>query len=124
MLLGSANAQTSKQTQANNTKAGAQVVLRSEPDPPKAGENQFEVTVKNKNGKAITGADVSVVFVMPAMPAMNMAETRQTVKLTPAGEGVYRGKGKVPMAGRWNVTVTVSEHGRTLANKKLTITAK
>jgi hypothetical protein len=61
---------------------------------------------------------------MPAMPAMNMGEMRRTVKLEPVSDGMYRGKGDVPMAGRWNVTVSVSVHGRALANKKLTITVK
>lgn len=124
MLVSSANAQTSNSTSTITKTAGAQIVFRSQPDPPKAGENQFEVTVKDKNGKAITDAEVSVIFVMPAMPAMNMSETRKTVKLEPASGGTYRGKGEVPMAGRWNVTVSVSRQGHVLANKKLTIAAK
>ena len=120
LMASAVHAQTSK----SNKTAGIQIVFRSEPDPPKAGENQFEVTVKDKSGKAITDADVSVVFVMPAMPAMKMPAMRKTVKLEAASGGTYRGKGEVPMAGRWDVTVTVSQKGRELAKKKLTLTAR
>jgi hypothetical protein len=56
----------------------------------KAGDNQFEVMVKGADGKPIAAADVSVVFVMPAMPAMKMAEMRNDVKLKPSGDGMYR----------------------------------
>lgn len=101
-----------------------QIAFRTEPDPPKAGENQFEATVKGPDGTPITDADVSVTFVMPAMPSMNMPEMRQTTRLTHAGRGVYRGKGDVAMAGRWQVTVSVARAGRPLGSKKLTVTAR
>jgi hypothetical protein len=124
MLMSSASAQTAKGTSTSTKRAGTTIVFRTQPDPPKAGENQFEVTVKDKNGNGVTDAEVSVMFVMPAMPAMNMGEMRRTVKLEPSSGGVYRGKGEVPTAGQWNVTITVFEHGRALASKKLTITVK
>jgi len=48
-----------------------------------------------------------VLFVMPAMPAMKMAEMRNEVKLKPSGPGLYAGSVDVMMAGTWNVTVIV-----------------
>jgi hypothetical protein len=54
----------------------------------KVSENQFEVMVKDADGKPLSGADVSVPVVMPAMPAMpamKMAEMRTEVKLNGSG---------------------------------------
>ena len=89
----------------------------------KSGDNQFEVMVNGADGKPISDADVSVVFVMPAMPAMKMAEMRNEVKLTSAGGGTYTGTGQVTMAGKWTVTVSVKRGGKEIGRKKLTVTA-
>lgn len=101
-----------------------QIAFHAQPDPPKAGENQLEATVKTPGGTPITDADVSVTFLMPAMPSMNMPEMRQTARLAHAGGGVYRGKGEIPMAGRWEVTVSVGRGGQSLGSKTLTVTAR
>ena len=100
------------------------IALKSQPTPPKAGENQFEVTVKAADGSPIADADVSVLFVMPAMPAMRMPEMRTSVKLIPAGNGIYRGNGNLGMAGEWDVTITVSRKGETLGVKKQKMAAQ
>jgi hypothetical protein len=61
---------------------------------------------------------------MPAMPQMNMAEMKTKTDLSSAGDGVYRGKGQVMMAGTWNVTVMAMRNGQDLATRKFTVTAK
>jgi YtkA-like protein len=104
-------------------KAGLDIMLM-QPKDVKAGDNQFEVMVKGTDGKPISDADVSVLFVMPAMPAMKMAEMRNEVKLKPSGSGMYMGSGNVMMAGKWNVTVSVKQGGKQIGQKKLTLTAK
>jgi hypothetical protein len=104
-------------------KAGLDIMLM-QPKDMKAGDNQFEVMVKGADGKPVSGADVSVLFVMPAMPAMKMAEMRNEVKLKPSGPGMYMGPGNVMMAGKWNVTVSVKQGGKEVGQKKLTLTAK
>ena len=104
-------------------KAGLDIMLM-QPKDVKAGDNQFEVMVKGTDGKPISDADVSVLFVMPAMPAMKMAEMRNEVKLKPSGSGMYMGPGNVMMAGKWNVTVSVKQGGKQIGQKKLTLTAK
>ena len=104
-------------------KAGLDIMLM-QPKDVKAGDNQFEVMVKGADGKPISDADVSVLFVMPAMPAMKMAEMRNEVKLKPSGSGMYMGPGNVMMAGKWNVTVSVKQGGKEIGQKKLTLTAK
>jgi RND family efflux transporter MFP subunit len=100
------------------------IIFRSQPDPPKAGEGVFEVRVNGADGKPVTDAEVSVLFFMPAMPTMNMPAMRNETKLPPAGGGVYRGPGQVLMAGRWDVTVTVGRGGRQIGQKQFAITAR
>lgn len=104
--------------------SGAQITLRTLPDPAKTGENEFEATVKDATGKPIDDAEVTVQFVMPAMPTMNMPAMRNETKLTPAGAGVYRGTGQLMIAGRWDTTVTVTRGGQRLGTKQLTVVAR
>jgi hypothetical protein len=49
---------------------------------------------------------------------------RNEVKLSPAGGGVYRGTGQIMMAGRWDVTVTVSRAGQRIGSKQTTVVAR
>jgi len=100
------------------------ISFRSIPDPVKVGENQFEITVKDPSGKPITDADVAVQFFMAAMPTMNMPAMRNEVKLSHAGGGVYRGTGQVMMAGRWDVTITVSRGGQRIGSKQVALVAR
>ena len=112
-------------SRASTSAAGAiTIVLRSQPTPAKTGDNQFEVTVADKDGKPIADADVSLGFYMPAMPAMKMPEMRNSVKLSPAGSGVYRGNGSVMMAGTWDVTITVRRGQQELGSRKVALTAR
>src|SRR6266849_252737 len=82
-------------------------IMLMKPTAAKTGDNQFEVMVKGADGKPIADAEVSVMLVMPAMPAMKMAEMHNEVMLKPAAAGTYTGSGQVMMAGKWNVTVSV-----------------
>ena len=100
------------------------ITLRSEPTPARAGENQFEVAVKDESGQAMSGADVSLDFFMPAMPSMKMPEMRSSATLTPAGNGVYRGTGSIGMAGQWDVTVVVMRGGQRLGSKQTIVTVR
>jgi len=100
------------------------ITFRSQPDPPKTGESLFEVMVKDPSGQPVADAEVSVQLFMPAMPTMNMPAMRNETKLPHAGGGVYRGPGQVMMAGRWDVTVTVTKGGQQLGRKQLAIVAR
>jgi RND family efflux transporter MFP subunit len=101
-----------------------EITFRSEPDPPKMGDNQLEVIVKDSSGKPIEDGDVSVQFFMAAMPTMNMPAMRNEVKLSPAGGGVYRGTGQVMTAGRWETTVNVTRGGQRVGSKQLSVVAR
>ena len=104
------------------------IVLKTTPNPPKTGENQFEVTVRRPDGTPLSNADVSILFVMPAMPEMKMPEMRNEVRLKaaakPAPEGTYAGTGQVLMAGEWNVTIIVKQNEKQLEQKRIALSAK
>ena len=100
------------------------IAFHTSPDPARTGDNQFEAFIKDAGGKPIDDADVSVQLFMPAMPTMNMPAMRNETKLSPVGNGVYRGSGQVLMAGRWDATVTVMRGGQRLGTKQLPVVAR
>jgi hypothetical protein len=99
------------------------IAFTSSPKPTKMGDNAFEVIVKDAAGMPVTGADVSVLLFMPAMPAMKMPEMRNEVKLKHVGAGKYTGSGPIMMAGTYTVTISVKENGAEVGQKKLSLTA-
>jgi hypothetical protein len=58
------------------------------------------------------------------MPTMNMPAMRNETRLTHAGGGVYRGPGQVMMAGRWDVTITVTKAGQVLGRKQFALATR
>ena len=106
------------------TSQGLAIDFRSEPDPPEAGDNTFEVAVKQPDGSPVTDATVTTVFSMPAMPSMNMPAMRSTVTLTQDVSGRYRGTGQLSMGGTWNVAVTVSRGPEELGRKNFSVVVK
>lgn len=125
MAMAPASGSASPANETVSTPAsGVQITFKSDPVKLKIGENRFDVTLMSADHKPITNADVSVLFVMPAMPAMNMSEMRNEVKLKSAGSGRYSASGPVMMAGTWTVTVTATQNGKQIAQKKMTLTAQ
>ena len=120
----SSSAQSRAASSAVTSSSRVEITLKTQPAPPKTGANQFEATVKGADGKPISDADVSVLFMMPAMPAMKMPEMRNEVKLKTAGNGRYTGTGQVMMAGQWNVTISVRQKGKEIGQTKLVVTTK
>ena len=112
------------QAAGGSAAANVDITFSPQPDPPRAGENTFEVIVRDASGQPIADADVSVTFFMPAMPTMNMPAMRNQAKLPPTGSGVYRGSGQVMMAGRWDVTVDVSRRGQRLGSRQFAVVAR
>jgi hypothetical protein len=100
------------------------ITFRTIPEPPKAGENQFEVVVKDASGRAIDDAQVEVQLFMAAMPTMNMPAMRNVVTLSAAGAGTYRGTGQVMMVGRWDTTVNVTRSGQRVGSKQMPMMAQ
>ena len=101
----------------------ANVQLSTEPSPPHKGGNTFRVKLTDANGGAIAGAEVSVTFSMPAMPAMGMAAMRTQVARSDKGNGMYEGAGQLGSGGTWQVTILAKKNGQTVASKQLGVNA-
>jgi membrane fusion protein, copper/silver efflux system len=101
----------------------ANVELTSEPNPPNKGSNVFRIRLTDANGSTISGAEVSVTFFMPAMPAMGMAAMRTSVALSDKGNGVYEGSGALGSGGTWQTTILARKNGQTIATKQLSVNA-
>ncbi len=109
---------------ATDSSEGVAIDFRSDPDPLRSGDNTIEVTVRQRDGTAITDADVTTVFSMPAMPAMNMPAMKSESRLTHVEGGRYRGAGQLSMSGTWNVTVTATREGEQVGRRTFSIVAK
>jgi RND family efflux transporter MFP subunit len=101
----------------------ARAELTTEPDPPRKGSNTFRVKLTDASGAAISGAEVSVTFSMPAMPAMGMAAMRMQAPLTEKGNGLYEGPGQLDSGGTWQVTILAKKNGQVVASKQLSVNA-
>ena len=111
------------QQQAGSEPAQFKVTFRSDPATPRGGaETALHVSVQDAGGKPVTDAQVKVTVFMPAMPAMGMAEMRETATLTASGPE-YAGRIKVPTGGTWNVTVEVSRGGQVLTSYRTSLNA-
>lgn len=96
----------------------------STPAIPHPGTNTFRVKLTGADGKPITGAQVTVTFFMPAMPAMGMAAMRNVITLSEEGGGIYQGSGQIQTGGTWQVTVLATKNGQPIAQKQMSITVE
>lgn len=103
--------------------AQANVELTTDPSPPHKGSNTVRVRLTSQDGKAITGAQVTVTFFMAAMPEMGMSAMKTTINAMDKGGGMYEGKGDLGSGGTWQVTVTATLNGQTVASKQLSLNA-
>ncbi|HET8921733.1 MAG TPA: efflux RND transporter periplasmic adaptor subunit [Candidatus Acidoferrum sp.] len=101
----------------------AKVELTTDPTPPRRGGNTIRVKLSDAGGTPISGAEVSVTFFMPAMPAMGMAAMRTPVTLGDKGNGIYEGTGQLDNGGTWQVTIVAKKNGQTVATKQLSLNA-
>jgi RND family efflux transporter MFP subunit len=101
----------------------ANVELTTDPSPPRKGSNVFRVTLTGANGASIAGAQVSVTFFMPAMPAMGMSAMKTNVDLSEKGNGLYEGKGELGSGGTWQASIVARQNGTVVASKQLSVNA-
>ncbi len=110
---------------SNAAPSAAKIELHAAGDLKGGEENASRPTLTDANGKPIPDAQVTVTLVMPAMPSMNMPEMRNSFALTwSAGQQMYAGKGNVPMAGSWNVTVEACKNGAVIASARTRLSAR
>jgi RND family efflux transporter MFP subunit len=100
------------------------VDFTTDPNPARKGPNTFHVKLTSANGAPVAGADVTVTFFMPSMPAMGMAAMNVTTRLTQKSDGQYEGQGNLGSGGTWQVTITVRQNGQTIATKQLRVNAE
>jgi len=99
----------------------ATIELASSPNPPRKGSDIFRVRLSGPNGQAISGAQVTVAFFMPAMPAMGMSAMRTEVNLSDRGQGLYEGSGSLATGGTWQVTIVARKQGQLIGSKQLSL---
>lgn len=111
---------------ASMNQSGEEAVMEfsTQPDPPHKGNNTFRVKLTGQKGAPVSGAQVTVTFFMPAMPAMGMAAMKTTVELNEKGGGVYEGNGNLGSGGSWQVTLTARQNGRVIGSKHFTVNAE
>jgi RND family efflux transporter MFP subunit len=99
------------------------VEFTTAPSPPQKGNNEFQVKLTDSQGKAVSDANVTVIFYMPAMPAMGMAAMTTKSDLKPSRPGMYIGSGALGSGGTWQVTITVRRGGTLTTTKQLNVSA-
>ena len=97
------------------------VEFSSAPSPPAKGSNTLRVKLTDARGVGIAGANVKVVFLMPAMPAMGMAAQRAEFELSDRGNGMYEAQVKIPAGGVWQVSIVAQKNGTVVASKQLNV---
>jgi len=80
------------------------VGISTDPSPAELGENAFDFRVE-RDGKALSGAQVTFRMHMPGMP-MSTDDVWTTAH--PQGDGRYAARGEFSMGGRWQVEVRVA----------------
>jgi RND family efflux transporter MFP subunit len=108
---------------ASDLNAQANIELGSEPSPPHKGRNLFRVKLVDRSGLSVSGAEVRVMFSMPAMPEMGMAAMHTSVDLDDKGQGLYEGAGDLGSGGTWQVTIVAKKNGQVLATRQLSVNA-
>jgi Cu(I)/Ag(I) efflux system membrane fusion protein/cobalt-zinc-cadmium efflux system membrane fusion protein len=108
----------------NQSSQEAVMEFSTQPDPPHKGNNTFRIKLTGKNGEPVNGAQVSVSFFMPAMPAMGMAAMKASVELIDRGGGLYEGNGDLESGGTWQVTLTAQQNRRVIGSKRFSLNAE
>jgi Barrel-sandwich domain of CusB or HlyD membrane-fusion/YtkA-like len=96
----------------------------SNPATLRLGTNTLRVKLTGSDGGHLPGAQVTVTFFMPAMPAMGMAAMRNVATLSEKGGGVYEGPVQIQMGGTWQVTLLATKNGQTVGQKQISVTAE
>ncbi len=122
---GSAPEMSQPQKAASVSASDLKIEFASSPNPPHKGPgNQLIVKVTRRDGKPMTGAEVSVLFCMPAMPEMGMAAINTPAHLSEHSAGEYRGPITLECGGSFHVTLTVKQNGKLMASKQITVNAE
>lgn len=96
-------------------KAGNYTVeVKLDKNPPVAGLNNMEISIKDEKGGKVTDATVTVDYGMPAMPGMPAMNYKAKAELK---GNRYLASVNFSMSGAWNINVKIIRGGKTQAVK-------
>jgi Cu(I)/Ag(I) efflux system membrane fusion protein len=95
------------------------LILSTEAEKPKAGENIVRLKITDNAGKLVKDAQVSFVYQM-SMPGM--APSKADGRLS--WDGFYEAKANLAMAGEWEVKVIIRSPGRKELQEKFRLLAQ
>jgi len=101
--------------------ASASVDMSTDPSPPTRGKDKLRFALKDQNGAPISGAQIAVTFYMAAMPSMGMAAMRAQANASDQGNGQYSADIELQSGGTWQVTITATKGGKTVATKQFNV---
>lgn len=106
--------------QFNAVKKAGDVTVKvmMESEPVKVGDNNVIIELFDSKGRSISGADVSVYYFMPSMPAMNYE-----VQASPDGTK-YTAVIKPLMPGTWDADIKVKRNGGEVQKATFSFDAK
>jgi hypothetical protein len=120
LLVLTAGAAWAKGHEVEKQAGDFKLTIQMERTPPVVGENGVQIAITDKAGKAVADAKVTVVASMPAMPGMPAMESKADAKWD---GGKYKGKVNLSMGGSWNMSVRISQGGKT-ATARWTVDAR
>ncbi len=104
-----------KSYEATRSAGDYQVEITIDRNPPTAfGDNQMEIVIKDKDGKAVSDAQVMVNYYMPPMPRMAPMNYKTEAKMK---KGKYYATLKFIMAGPWYIAIIIQHGGKTYTAK-------
>jgi uncharacterized membrane protein len=96
-------------------KAGNYTVqVKLDKNPPIAGQNKMEISIKDNKGMNVSDATVNVNYSMPAMPGMPAMNYKAKAELK---GGQYLANVNFSMSGAWAVNIKITRAGKTQAVK-------
>jgi hypothetical protein len=90
------------------------VNVKMDKNPPVAGSNKTEITIKDKAGAYVTDAIVTIEYAMPAMPGMPAMNYSSMTELK---DKAFLATINFSMSGAWNVTIKITRTGKTQSVK-------
>lgn len=96
---------------------GCEVVMKSDKNPPIAGENNISVEVTDISGRRISDPVVIIEYSKPARPGMPALNYKADTVMK---RGKHVGKMSLYLPGPWNITIKIIRSGKT-ASARLTI---
>jgi hypothetical protein len=109
ILLFAAGLGCAKDNSVSKESESYKVIFNIDKNPPVMGDNNAQITIKDKSGAYITDATVEVGYSMPAMAGMPAMDYSSTAELKAKA---YVAKLNFSMSGSWGITVKITRSGK------------